>query len=65
VLELKERIAKQFKTRGREPGRDMAGDAVAALITLGYSDAQARKAVSSVKADTVEDLVRRALKELL
>ncbi len=65
VLELRERIAKQFKTRGRDPGRDMSGDAVSALITLGYSDAQARKAVSSVKADTVEDLVRRALKELL
>lgn len=43
----------------------MAEDAVAALTTLGYSDSQARKAVASVKADTVEDLVRRALKELL
>jgi Holliday junction resolvasome RuvABC DNA-binding subunit len=43
----------------------MSEDAVAALVTLGYSETQARKAVGSVKADTVEDLVRKALKELL
>ncbi|HVN72525.1 MAG TPA: Holliday junction branch migration protein RuvA [Desulfomonilia bacterium] len=65
VLELKERIAKNFKTQVRGAARDMGGDAVAALVTLGYSESQARKAVSSVKADTVEDLVRKALKELL
>lgn len=65
VLELKERIARQFKTRVRESSRDMAEDAVAALTTLGYSDAQARRAVAKVKADSVEDLVRKALKELL
>jgi len=67
VLELKERITRQFKTRVRsgEASPNMSEDAVAALVTLGYSEPQARKAVASVKADTVEDLVRRALKELL
>jgi Holliday junction DNA helicase RuvA subunit len=65
VLELKERITRQFKSRPRESSSNMGEDAVAALVTLGYSEPQARKAVSSVKADTVEDLVRRALKELL
>jgi Holliday junction DNA helicase RuvA len=65
VLELKERIARQFKTRAKVSASDMTADAVAALVTLGYSDAQARKAVAKVKADSVEDLVRKALKELL
>jgi holliday junction DNA helicase RuvA len=65
VLELKERITRQYKTRSREASPNMSEDAVAALVTLGYSESQARKAVASVKADTVEDLVRRALKELL
>lgn len=65
VLELKERITRQFRSRTRESAPDMGEDAVAALLTLGYSEALARKAVGSVKADTVEDLVRRSLKELL
>jgi Holliday junction DNA helicase RuvA len=65
VLELKERITRQFKSRPRESSPNMNEDAVAALVTLGYSETQARKAVASVKADSVEDLVRRALKELL
>ncbi len=65
VLELKERIARQFKTRAKVSVSDMTADAVAALVTLGYSEAQARKAVAKVKADSVEDLVRKALKELL
>ena len=43
----------------------MGDDAVSALVTLGYSENQARKSVGSVKADTVEELVRKALKELL
>jgi Holliday junction DNA helicase RuvA len=65
VLELKERIARHYKTRARGTSRDLAEDAVAALVTLGYTENQARRAVGSVKADTVEELVRNALKELL
>ena len=65
VLELKERIARQYRLPSGRSSPDIATDAIAALTTLGYSDAQARKAVASVKADTVEDLVRKALKELV
>jgi Holliday junction DNA helicase RuvA len=65
VLELKERITRQYRSRVRESSPDMSEDAVAALVTLGYSESQARRAVGSVKAATVEDLVRKALKELL
>jgi Holliday junction DNA helicase RuvA subunit len=65
VLELKERIARHYKTIPRGTSRDMGDDAVSALVTLGYSENQARKSVGSVKADTVEELVRKALKELL
>jgi Holliday junction DNA helicase RuvA subunit len=57
VLELKERIARHYKTIPRGSSRNMGDDAVSALVTLG--------SVGSVKADTVEDLVRKALKELL
>jgi Holliday junction resolvasome RuvABC DNA-binding subunit len=41
-----------------------AEDAVQALITLGYSDSQARKVISGIKADNVEDLIRQALREM-
>ena len=40
-------------------------DAVQALIALGYSDSQARKAVSGIKADNVEELIKLALKEMI
>ncbi len=65
VLELKERIVKKYSTRGISRGMDHAGDAVAALMALGYADSQARRAVGTVKADSVEDLIRGALKELV
>ena len=65
ILELKERIARHYKPSVRGSMRDIGEDAVAALVTLGYSENQAYKAVSKVKADTVEELVRKALKELL
>jgi Holliday junction DNA helicase RuvA len=65
VIELKERIARHYGPRGGRSGAGIASDAVAALMALGYTEPQALKAVASVKADTVEDLVRRALKELV
>ena len=65
VLELKEKIAKLYKTRGRTGPADISEDAVAALVALGYSENQARKAVGCVQADSVENLVRGALKELM
>jgi len=66
VLELKEKIAKLYKVRARTGGKtDISEDAVAALVALGYSENQARRAVGSVKADSVDELVRGALKELM
>ena len=65
ILELKEKITKLYKTHGRSGPADISEDAVAALVALGYSEGQARKAVGCVHADTVENLVRGALKELM
>lgn len=65
ILELKEKIAKLYKTSGRTGRGNMSEDAVAALVALGYSENQARKAVGCVQADSVEELVRGALKELM
>ena len=65
VLELKEKIAKLYKTRSGSGPADISEDAVAALVALGYSENQGRKAVGCVQADSVENLVRGALKELM
>ncbi|HHO76679.1 MAG TPA: Holliday junction branch migration protein RuvA [Deltaproteobacteria bacterium] len=66
VLELKEKIAKLYKVRARTGGPvNISEDAVAALVALGYSETQARRSVGCVRADSVEDLVRGALKELM
>ncbi len=65
VLELKERIAKRYSTRGVKKVTNLAEDAVSALMALGYAETQARRAVGAVRADTVEDLIRAALKELI
>ncbi len=65
VLELKERIVKKYGPGRAAPHADIAGDAVAALVSLGYAESQARRAVGGVKADNVEDLIRSALKELI
>jgi len=66
VLELKERIAKRFSTtRGAKRSTNISEDAVSALMALGYAETLARRAVGAVKADTVEDLIRSALKELI
>jgi holliday junction DNA helicase RuvA len=64
VLELKEKIMKHYprQVRGVQAPSE---DAVQALIALGYSDSQARKAVSGIKADNVEEIIRAALKEML
>jgi len=63
VLELKEKIVKQFQRTGQH-GVNIAEDAVEALIALGYSDAQARKATAGIKADSVEALIKLALREM-
>jgi Holliday junction DNA helicase RuvA len=47
----------------------LAGDAVSALLTLGYKRGEAEKAIQHVRADatetlTVEGLLKEALKQL-
>jgi len=63
ILELKEKIVKKYQRLGRE-GYEVMEDAVEALIALGYSETQARKAVCNIKADNVEDLIKQVLKEM-
>ncbi len=65
VLELKERITKKYGPGRAMPRTDISEDAVAALVSLGYAESQARRAVGCVKADNVEELIRSALKELI
>jgi holliday junction DNA helicase RuvA len=63
VLELKEKIMKHYprQVRGIQTPSE---DAVQALIALGYSENIARKIISGIKADNVEDLIKKALKDL-
>lgn len=66
ILELKEKIRKLYHVEAAPDGRgDIGRDAVAALMALGYTDTQASRAVAGLKSETVEDLVRLALKELM
>lgn len=44
---------------------DVNDEAASALVSLGYSNAEARNAVSKVKADTVEEIIKLALKTLI
>lgn len=64
VLELKGKVG--ALGRGATPGqKGGAGDAVDALVALGFSDSDARAAVSRQdRALPAEEIVRRALKEL-
>ncbi len=47
-------------------GQGPAAEAVMALVSLGYSETEAKRAVSRSKGDglSVEDIIRRSLKEL-
>jgi len=67
VLELKEKIKRDYKQGGGAASvcTSASEDAVAALVTLGYSEKQAREAVAAVDAPDVEGLLKLALKELV
>lgn len=74
VMELKDKIAKDFAYIGEKSGVDLgavsnsssnASEAVAALVVLGYSQSEAATAVSRLDGDLpVDELIRGALKAL-
>lgn len=69
ILELRDKIktADAIDTqsiRDFDTG-DVKSEAVSALVVLGYSAQEAKKAVASVSGDNVEGLVKEALKKLM
>jgi Holliday junction DNA helicase RuvA len=68
ILELKEKIVKQYQMQEKEYKADPFDDAVSALVTLGYSEVKARQAISGLanaKDASVEEIIRQALKALM
>lgn len=74
VMELKDKIAKDFAYIGEKSGVDLgavtnsssnANEAIAALVVLGYSQSEAATAVSRLDGNlAVDQLIRGALKSL-
>ncbi|MFY9174593.1 MAG: Holliday junction branch migration protein RuvA [Peptococcia bacterium] len=72
ILELKDKVGKldteadsEMQITTDSPATDLRSQAVTALLALGYSLAEAQKAVPlNAQAETVEDLVRLGLKNL-
>ncbi len=68
ILELKDKMKKCAATLPGGRRRAEAGDAVSALISLGFSEREAEEAVGAVlptlPAPTVQDLIRAALARL-
>ena len=74
ILELKDKVAKDIQTAGADSGEDfepipqgfVAGDAISALMVLGYSSKEASDSVRKVFKDgmTLEETVRLALRNV-
>ncbi len=68
LLELKEKVSgDEMLSAGVVPGTglDMRGEAIAALLALGYDGVTAGRAVNSVEECTkVEEIITRALREI-
>ena len=75
VLELKDKVAKDFKEVGQAAGAGLvpavpegyiANDAVQALMVLGYSSKEAAEAIRKVYKDgmTLEETVRLSLRQI-
>ncbi|NLM29696.1 MAG: Holliday junction branch migration protein RuvA [Methanomicrobiales archaeon] len=68
ILELKDKMKKRAAMLPAGRGRREIGDAVSALISLGFSEREAEEAVSAVlptlSAPTVQDLIRASLARL-
>lgn len=69
ILELKDKVAKEnievYKSEGIQAGANIQQEAVNALFVLGYSNAAAKKAVYESTGNSVEDLIKDALKKLM
>ena len=69
ILELKDKIktaeAINVADIPDEISEDVSSEAVSALVVLGYSPMEAKKAVSGISGDTVEEVVKEALKKLM
>lgn len=69
ILELKDKIktaeAINVADIPDEISEDVSSEAVSALVVLGYSPVEAKKAVSGISGDTVEEVVKEALKKLM
>ncbi len=68
ILELKDKMKKRAAMLPAGRGQREIGDAVSALISLGFSEREAEEAVSAVlptlSAPTVQDLIRASLARL-
>ena len=70
IVELKEKLSglDVSSIGGAPPGREEAGDAVLALVSLGVGRAEAREAVLEAERDagcglSIEELIKRALRK--
>lgn len=73
ILELKDKIVKEQQTLGSNTDLDFSpvlegnntGEAISALVVLGYSQTEATKAVSKLDSSlSVEELIKQGLKAL-
>ncbi|MCG5517067.1 MULTISPECIES: Holliday junction branch migration protein RuvA [unclassified Ectothiorhodospira] len=75
IIEMRDKVTAQIQAQGTLGGggtipagpTDPTGDAVAALVSLGYKPQEASRLVSKVEgeSDSSEDMIRRALKATL
>lgn len=73
ILELKDKLSADFDTsevlepvsRAEEVPGDIAREAINALAVLGYSRQEATKAVKASKGDTLEQVIKHALSNLI
>lgn len=72
IIELKDKLSRadfgaehDMDSFADVPGTGMTGEAIDALVVLGYSKNEASRAVAKCKSTTVEGIIREALKLLM
>lgn len=69
ILELKDKLKTiqmpDISDLSEEVCSDTSAEAVSALVVLGYTPQEAKKAVLAISGETVEELVKEALKRLM